>query len=144
MEYDLINKMKCDELKQYLRLRGLKVTGRKQELVARVFSASENNVKPIKTAEEVEVQLEEEYLSKLIVDDVVIPDPYKLKEDWLPEEDGTVNWPNVTYGDIFNFIMFHPSDLGSEDLSDYKTCKAYSYYAHGWLGTIDYHPISED
>ena len=103
MEYDLIDKMKCDELKQYLRLRGLKVTGRKQELVARVFSASENNVKPIKTAEEVEVQLEEEYLSKLIVDDVVIPDPYKLKEDWLPEEDGTVNWPNVTYGDIFNF-----------------------------------------
>ena len=41
----MINEMKVDELKKCLRLRGLKISGRKVELVARVFSAHENNVK---------------------------------------------------------------------------------------------------
>ena len=37
MEFDMINEMKVDELKKYLRLRGLEISGRKVELVARVF-----------------------------------------------------------------------------------------------------------
>ena len=44
MEYEMVSKMKVDELKMYLRLRGLKVTGIKAELVARVFVASETDV----------------------------------------------------------------------------------------------------
>ena len=44
MDFDMVSKMKTDELKMYLRLRGLKVKGRKAELVSRVFSACENNV----------------------------------------------------------------------------------------------------
>lgn len=48
MEYQLIEKMNVSELKSYLRLRGLKVSGRKHELVARVFIAIENNVKVVK------------------------------------------------------------------------------------------------
>ena len=47
MDYDLISKMSLEELKNYLRIRGLKVNGRKNELVARVFAASENGFKPI-------------------------------------------------------------------------------------------------
>ena len=46
MDYDMVNKMKVDELKRYLSLRGLKVTGKKAELVARVFVASETYVQP--------------------------------------------------------------------------------------------------
>ena len=37
MDYDMVNKMKVDELKMYLRLRGIRVTGKKAELVSRVF-----------------------------------------------------------------------------------------------------------
>ena len=37
--------MSLEELKNYLRIRGLKVNGRKDELVARVFAASEYGVK---------------------------------------------------------------------------------------------------
>ena len=51
MDYDMINNMKVEELKYYLRLRGLKISGKKAVLVARVFSAMEKNVMPIKTAE---------------------------------------------------------------------------------------------
>ena len=50
------NNMKI-ELKNFLRLRGLKVTGKKEILVARAFCAIENNVTLVKTAQEVEVEV---------------------------------------------------------------------------------------
>ena len=45
MEYVVVSKMKVDELKIYLRLQGIQVTGIKAELVARVFVATQ--VKPV-------------------------------------------------------------------------------------------------
>ena len=53
IDFELLSAMKVEELKAFLRLRGLKVTGRKEELVARVFVAVENNVPILRTAEEV-------------------------------------------------------------------------------------------
>ena len=53
--------MKVEELKNYLKIRGLKVTGTKIELVARVFAASENGVQPVKTAVEIESDLITDY-----------------------------------------------------------------------------------
>ena len=44
----------------------------------------------------------------------------------------------VMYGDIFVYLMFYPSKMKSEDLSDYKTRKAYSYYSDGWLMPLEY------
>lgn len=37
--------------------------------------------------------------------------------------------------------MFNPSELGSSDLNDYKSSKAYSYFSNGWLGPILYHEV---
>ena len=42
--------MKVDKLKVFLRQRGLKTTGKKEELVARIFCALENNVPLLKSA----------------------------------------------------------------------------------------------
>ena len=39
MDYELLEKMKVEELKNYLKIRGLKVTVTKRELVARVLAA---------------------------------------------------------------------------------------------------------
>ena len=44
MDYDLVAKMHVNELNNYLNVRGLKISGNKNELVARVISAMENNV----------------------------------------------------------------------------------------------------
>ena len=134
MDIQLLSSMKVEELKAYLRLRGLKVSGRKEELVARAFVAMENNVPIVRTAEEVEEALACQYSAKLkvfISDEAgseEIPDPFKLTEGWVSEKDGVKLWPSTMYPDIFNFLAFHPNELASKDLSDYKTSKGYIYY----------------
>ena len=51
MDFDFISKMKDEELKTFLRLRGLKGSGKKEELVTTVFVAAENDVPVLKTAQ---------------------------------------------------------------------------------------------
>ena len=130
----MVQKMKVDELKMFLRLRDLKVSGKKAELVARVFAASENNVPLKKTAAEVESDLRDEYQAKLLINSDLLPDPNHLTSGWLNEEDGGI----YSIGHVFcmpmlNFLSFHPGELGSSDLSDYKTSKAYSYCLYCFL-----------
>ena len=75
--------MSLEELKKYLRIRALKVNGRKNELIARVLAASEKGAKPVKTAVEVEVDLKTEYLAKLKIDDRNVQDPFKISHGWI-------------------------------------------------------------
>ena len=60
----------------------------------------------------------------------------------MEEDEGMTFWPMLSYPDIFNFLVFYPSELGSKDLSDYKNSKAYSYYKSGWLQPLQYHNLS--
>ena len=55
MDYNLISKMGVEELKNFFRICDFKVNGRKNELVSRVFAASKNGVKPIKTTVEMKL-----------------------------------------------------------------------------------------
>ena len=75
MDYDLVAKMQVNELRNYLEVCALKILGNKNELVARFFSAMNNNVMPVKTAVEVEEDLKKKYEKKLRVDDRLISDP---------------------------------------------------------------------
>ena len=88
MDYDLISKISLEEPKNYLRNRNLKFNGRKNQLVARVFAASEDGVKSIKTTVEVEADLKTEYLAKLKIDDRNIPHPFKIPHGWMNEDKG--------------------------------------------------------
>ena len=79
--YDLVAKMHVNELmKHYLKVLGLKISGNKNELVARFYFfvflfAMENNVMQVKTAVEVEENLKKEYENeKLRVDNRLAPD----------------------------------------------------------------------
>ena len=86
MDYKMLNNMKIEELKNFLR--GLKVTGKKEILVARAFCAIENNnVTLVKTAQKLEAQLKEEYSKKLQLENCTLPDPFKLETGWMEEED---------------------------------------------------------
>ena len=140
MDYDMINKMKVAELKDFLRLRALKVTGKKCELVARAFAAVEFNIPISKTAEEIEGEIADEYKNKLSVDGKTLPDPFVLKTGWKNEEEGICFWPMVTNFYIIKYLMLDTIGHG-DDLNDYKQSKAYSYFINGWLGEILYHPL---
>ena len=68
MGYELLEKMKVEELKNFLKIHGLKVTKTKKELVARLFAASKNGVQPVKTAVKIESDLKSlisQYLTRL-------------------------------------------------------------------------------
>lgn len=139
MDFETISKMKIDELKRFLKLQlNLRVSGRKFELIARVFCAIENNVKIAQTAEEIEGVLAGEYKDKLVCKGFQIPDPFKLKEGWKPEREGIKHYPSVSTYYIIQFLMLN---YDMEDLNDYKKSKAYSYFERGWLGKIDFHPL---
>ncbi len=82
---------------------------------------------------EVETTLAEQYAAKLkiFIDDMrkeEIPDPFKIDDGWINEEQGVKHWPSTLFPDIFNFLAFHPNELASKDLSDNKTSKGYSCY----------------
>lgn len=138
MDFETISNMKVSELKDFLRLRGLKVSGKKCELVSRVFIALENDAPVLKTAEEVEGELSLEYQKKLVYGSTKFPDPFKLEEGWKSEEEGIGMWPLVPTFYIIRFLMMD-STMG--DLSDYKSSKAYSYFEKGWLGNIFYNDL---
>lgn len=143
MDFDIVESMSVKELTSFLRLRGLKINGRKKELVARVWCAIEQGIKVVLTAEQVETELKNEYSAKLIIDGNTVMDPLDIDEGWMDEDEGLVFWPMILYPDIYNYLCFHPTELPSKDLSDYKNSKAYSYYKTGWLQTLKYHKISE-
>ena len=104
MDFDLISKMKAVEFKTVLSLRGLKVSGKREEHVARVFVATENDVPVLKTAQEVQAEIAENYVSKLRVEGALLPNSMSLVHGWLPEDEDVRFWPMTLYPDIFNFL----------------------------------------
>ena len=58
---------------------------------------------------------------------------HTIPNGWMEEDEGMAFWLMLSYPDLFNFLMFCPSELGSKELSDYKNSKAYSYSKSGWL-----------
>ena len=127
--------MKVEELKNYLEIRGLKVTGTKNELVVLSICCQWKWNSTCKNSGRNGVWFE----NKLKIDDIPILDPSKIPHGWMEEDEGMTSWPVLSYPDIFNFLMIHPGELGSKDLCDYKTSKAYSYYQSRWLQPLQYH-----
>ena len=68
--------MKVDESKFFLCLHGLKVSAKKQQLVARVLVAIEIDVAVVRTAKEIQLITDNEYQRKLSTGHYDIPDPF--------------------------------------------------------------------
>ena len=67
----------------------------------------------VKTAVEVEKELKKEYEKTLRVDEGLIPSPFKIPHGCLEEEEGMAFWLMLFYPDIFTFLMFYSTQLGS-------------------------------
>ena len=84
----------------FLSLRGLSKSGKKDELVVRAFSAYVLNV-PVKVPQEViSTELKKEYQQRLSHNNA--PDPNEICPDqWI---DDVTLWPDLDWGKLFSFI----------------------------------------
>lgn len=79
------------------------------------------------------------YKEKLIAIENI--DPYLLEEaDFSTCVD---DLPDITYPDIVNYLVFHPSPYSAEDMKAYKSLEAYNQVLEGWVREIGVYKISE-
>ena len=122
----------------FLRLWDLKVSGKKAELVARVFAASENNV-PLKKTAEVESDRRDKYQAKLLINSDLLPDPNLLTSGWLNEDDGGIySWPCILYVDLW------PSGLRcrTRDSTVVSSNPALGHHVLRWPLNANFHRLS--
>jgi len=133
------SRFKVDALKDFLRKRGLKVSGkRKEELAAIAYGASQANVPVVESTEEANKQRGQQYRSLLSTPEGVLPDPFQdLTTGWLGEEPGIKQWPPTMQFDIAQFLLKNgDQNLTKRLMSDYKEGKAFSYFASSFLGEV--------
>ena len=96
---DDFKRWKVPELKEFLRNRGLKTTGTKDELTiiycigfrsgAAICTCESNHGR-----ENTVIQKKKKYQSRLNVNGEQLPDPFtELKDNWIGEEKGVEKWP---------------------------------------------------
>ncbi|XP_019621912.1 PREDICTED: uncharacterized protein LOC109468107 [Branchiostoma belcheri] len=136
-KYEEFKTWRVPALQEFLRARGWKTSGNKEVLVARAFSAWENDIPLQPSAAELATTARREY-AQLVAG---LPDPLKFDDEaWTPEREGMEGWPNVMYHDICDYLMKdHPGkdqDLNNRLLNAYKEGKAFTYYSSGWLQEV--------
>lgn len=142
LSIDEIRLWNVKQLKNFLRKRGLKVSGRKDELVALVFAAM-RLPGYCKIQEDASSAKLRHYKDLLIIDGQKIPDPLEIS-GWRTEVDSITNWPPTMTFEISNYLNnIDEIPLKKRLISDYKDGKSYSYFASGWLGKVQFHHIND-
>lgn len=136
---------KVPELKSFLRDRGLKVTGTKEELAALAYGAHELGISVKPSAAEENSRKKIQYNSLLKFEGFQLPDPFSLSSGWLDEDVGIKKWPPIFQLHIAEFLLTAEQSqtaLKKRLLSDYKEGKAYSYFDSKWLKNVYYHEVN--
>ena len=80
---------------------------------------------------------EKKYEEKLITaDGTVLPDPYTLVEIW---KDNVRLLCDITWADIYNYLINMPSLNTNENLKAYKSLEAYNFMVSGHVDDVAYH-----
>ena len=54
---------------------------------------------------------------------------YSAEMQWL-------DWPSVTYADIYNYLIQTPSEYTHEMLKSYKSLDGYNFFCNGWISGV--------
>ena len=68
-------------------------------------------------------------MAKLDVVGERFPDPYNLREDQLVDD--VLKWPNVEYGNLYNYLIKTPGPFTEESIDAYKSLEAYNFFYCG-------------
>lgn len=131
-------------LKDYLAKRGISRKGNKAELVALAYSCHVMNKTETHTyTNNIKEAFDDYHTILQLSQDVTIPDPFKVKDGWIGEENnGMTKWPPISIVDIVDHFREQRSD-SDKLLSEYKAGKAYDYFKTEWLKEIFYKSIDE-
>ena len=137
-QYDDLLLMNVNNVKDYLTVRGISVSGNnKIELVVRAYSATEMDLPKILPSADLTKKLEE-YRKGLREFNIL--DPKNIEKE-LRVDNLTV-WPKVNLGNIFEYIL-RMKEFDKEYIGKYKDQKAYSCYNSGFVGEILVSKINE-
>ena len=73
-------------------------------------------------------------------EEIMLPDPYALKE-W---HNDPLSWPDLTFGDIYTYLIDTPGIYTRESLKAYKSLEAYDFFLSGHVKPLWFHTIDED
>ena len=122
------NAMNVAELKKYLQERGVSVSGYLKTSLVEIASAVERMVLPVDPNFEKDQTNDAE---NLIIHDMLIPNPFSLK---------TVNNFNSSppFGlyDIFNHLIYHPTEYDKQGLAAYKSFDDYRLFNDGYVESL--------
>ena len=69
-------------------------------------------------------------------------DPYTINKDHFSDIKQSKSWPDISYIDIVNFLIFQESAYSQEQLKNYKSLEAYKLFQDGWMKELMYKEIN--
>ena len=81
------------------------------------------------------------YLAKLTLSTgEQLPDPFILHSNW---SDDVSLLPDITYPDIYHYLIEHPSQFSKESLKVYKSLESYNFFVSGHVQNVYYHEVEK-
>ena len=81
------------------------------------------------------------YLAKLTLSTgEQLPDPFILLSNW---SDDVSLLPDITYPDIYHYLIEYRSLFSKESLKAYKSLESYSFFVSGHVQNVYYHEVEK-
>ena len=103
---EVCKNLKVEELKNYLRDRGLNLSGNKAELSKKAFGSVKLGISKCSTSKEDDAVKEKEKRERLSLESglIQLPSPLNLKEGW---QAGSLYFPNTIESDVEDYLKVH-------------------------------------
>ena len=94
--------------------------------------AATNDTNLSEYASLLDAESKKRYVSKIQLIDG--KDPYNIgKEEWSKD---IVFFPNITYPDVYTYLVHTKSPYTHQDLKSYKSLEAYGHVTSGWVRDV--------
>ena len=82
------------------------------------------------------------YLAKLTLSTgEQLPDPFILHSNW---SDDVSLLSDITYPDIYHYLIEYPSQFSKESLKVYKSLESYNFFVSGHVQNVCYHEVEKE